>query len=212
MNFEFIAIEGPIGVGKTSLARRLSQDLNAELILEQAGENPFLELFYSDPARGALPTQLHFLLQRANQLQNLRQSSLFHAVRVSDYMLEKDRLFAHLTLNIHELRLYQDLYKRLFSDVIQPDLIIYLQAPVPVLLDRIKKRGIMYEQSIDGDYLRQLIDLYTDFFFAYDKGPLLTVNAGEIDLVNNDEDYATLLDKILSIKSGRHYFNPVPTL
>ncbi len=206
----YIAIEGPIGVGKTSLARRLAESLDCDLVLERAEENPFLERFYRDPAAGALPTQLFFLFQRARQVQEMRQADLFASGRVADFLLQKDRIFAQLTLPDEEYRLYEQVYKTLAIDAPKPDLVVYLQAPVEVLVERVRRRGIGYEQTIRPDYLGRLADAYMDFFHRYDEGALLIVNAAAIDLVNNARDYEGLLERILRVEGGRHYFNPAP--
>lgn len=206
----YIVVEGPIGVGKTSLARRLAESFGSELLLEQAEENPFLERFYRDPRGAALPTQLFFLFQRARQIQALRQGDMFRPVRVADFLVEKDRLFARLTLDDEELRLYDQVYERLTIEAPKPDLVIYLQAPVEVLQERIARRGIPYERHMDSDYLQRLVDAYTHFFYHYDAAPLLIVNAAEIDLVGREEDYTLLLERVRAIRRGRHYFNPAP--
>jgi deoxyguanosine kinase len=205
---KFIVVEGPIGVGKTSLAKRLSESFGSDLLLEQAQENPFLEKFYRNPGYGAFPTQLFFLFQRARQMAELRQGDMFQPVRVSDFLLDKDRLFAQLNLDKDEYLLYEQVYQRLAIDAPRPDLVIYLQASVDVLLSRITQRGIDYEQAIRRDYLERLMDSYARFFHAYDRSPLLIVNAGEIDLVRNQSDYEQLFDVICSVDAGRHYFNP----
>lgn len=207
---EFIVVEGPIGVGKTSLARRLAETLNGVSALEGADENPFLPRFYEDPRAAALPTQLFFLFQRARQMQEMRQADIFQPARVADFLLEKDRLFARLNLDDDELRLYEQVYENLAVEAPEPDLVVYLQAPVEVLLKRIARRGIDYEQRIEADYLARLSEAYTRFFHNYDRAPLLIVNAAEIDLVHGDHGYELLLERIASIRSGRHYFNPVP--
>ena len=206
----YIVVEGPIGVGKTSLARRLAESFGSELLLEGAAENPFLERFYRNPREGALSTQLFFLLQRARQLQDLRQGDMFRPVRVADFLMEKDQLFARLTLDDQEYKLYEQVYDHLTLDAPQPDLVIYLQAPVDVLLARIAKRGIRYEQHVDTAYLERLSQAYARFFHDYDAAPLLIVNAAHIDLVSGDADYRALLAQIERIRSGRHYFNPLP--
>ncbi|HUG98337.1 MAG TPA: deoxynucleoside kinase [Gammaproteobacteria bacterium] len=206
----YIAIEGPIGVGKTSLALRLAETLQFELVLERAEENPFLERFYRDPVANALPTQLHFLFQRARQAQEMRQADLFAGGRVADFLLEKDRIFARLTLPDEEYRLYEQVYQGLALDAPTPDLVIYLQAPVDVLLDRVQRRGIPYEQSVRVDYLRRLSEAYMDFFHRYDAGPLLIVNAALIDPVRRDDDYRDLLARIHAMEGGRQYYNPAP--
>jgi deoxyguanosine kinase len=205
----FIVVEGPIGVGKTSLAKRLAASFGSELILEQAEENPFLERFYRNPRAAALQTQLFFLFQRTRQLEDIRQHDLFEAVRVADYLLDKDRLFASLTLDDEELALYEKIYERLAIDTPVPDLVIYLQAPIDVLLERISRRGIRYEQQIDRSYLEKLAEGYAQFFHNYDASPLLIVNAAQVDFVNSDHDYAQLFAQIGRIRRGRHYFNPL---
>ncbi len=208
----FIVVEGPIGVGKTTLARRLADTFGSELLLEGAEENPFLERFYQNPRDAALPTQMFFLFQRARQMQELRQADMFEPVRVSDFMLEKDRLFAELTLDADELRLYEQAYAHVTLDAPQPDLVIYLQAPVDVLMQRVARRGRRGEEHIVADYLHSVSDAYARFFYDYAQAPLLIVNAAEIDLAESDEDYITLLEQIRSVKSGRHYFNPIPSM
>lgn len=205
----YIVIEGPIGVGKTSLARRLAASLGAETVLEQADQNPFLERFYRNPKAGALPAQLYFLFQRAQQLASLRQDDLFATQRVADYLLAKDRLFAQLTLDADEFALYEQVHAKLAIDAPRPDLVVYLQAPVPVLLDRIARRGIGHEGQISAAYLERLNAAYAQFFLDYDSSPLLIVNAAAIDPVNNEADYQELLGAMARMKSGRLYYNPL---
>ena len=206
---EYIVVEGPMGVGKSSLARRLAKQFNADKLFEQPEENPFLERFYRSREKYALPTQLHFLFQRCQQMKTLQQRDLFHSSVVGDFLLEKDRLFAQLNLDADELHLYDQIYKQMSPELPRPDLVIYLQAPVSVLIQRIRRRGIDAEQDIDGDYLKSLCDIYSHFFHSYMRSPLLVVNAESINYVDNDDDYTMLLNHILSIKSGRHYFNPI---
>jgi deoxyguanosine kinase len=204
----YIVIEGPIGVGKTSLARRVSQSLNAQLVLEHADQNPFLERFYRSPRAAAFATQLFFLFQRARQMEEVRQEDLFGAVRVADYLMEKDRLFARVTLDEAEYALYEKVYERVVVNAPKPDLVVYLQAPVDVLLDRIARRGIRYEQGIDKTYLERLTQAYARFFHGYDAAPLLIVNAASIDPVASEADYQLLFAEIARARRGRHFFNP----
>lgn len=208
----YIAVEGPIGVGKTSLAKRLAQTFNYDIVLEKPEENPFLERFYRNPRQYALSTQLFFLFQRAQQLQDLKQDDLFEPVRVADFLIDKDRLFAHQNLDPDEFVLYENVYRHLTVHAPVPDLVIYLQAPTHVLLSRIQKRGIPAEQAIEADYLDRLNAAYTSFFHYYDQSPLLIVNSTDIDLVGRDEDYQQLVDRILQAPQGVHYFNPSPAL
>jgi deoxyadenosine/deoxycytidine kinase len=205
----YIVIEGPIGVGKTSLARRLADSFESDLLLEGADENPFLERFYQDPRSGALPAQLFFLFQRARQIESMRQADMFQPVRVADFLIEKDRLFAELTLDAEELKLYEQVYEHVTMDAPVPELVIYLQAPEDVLLKRIARRGIKYERKIDAEYLRNLSEAYSRMFLNYDAAPLLIVNAAHINLVDNDRDYEALLEQIHETRTGRHYFNPM---
>ena len=205
----FIVVEGPIGVGKTALAKRLADSMSAELVLEEVSENPFLERFYRDGSSAALPAQMFFLFARARQLENLRQSDLFTDVRIADYIFAKDRLFAELNLDRDELALYEKVLDKLAVEPPVPDLVIYLQASVDALLGRIARRGIPYECMIERRYLERLTDSYARFFHAYDEGPLLIVNASQIDPIHNEADYQQLFQQIQSTTGGRHFFNPV---
>ena len=206
----YLVVEGPIGVGKTSLAKRLAETFGGEPLLERAADNPFLERFYRDPRSVALPTQLSFLFQRARQLQQLRQGDIFTLLRVVDFMLEKDRLFAQLNLDDDELALYEQVYQHFTLDAPAPDLVVYLQAPVEVLMQRVVRRGVGYERFIQRDYLERIADAYARFFHHYARSPLLIVNASDINLVDSAEDYGLLVQEIRRVKSGRHYFNPRP--
>lgn len=204
----FIAVEGNIGVGKTTLAKKLAATFNYDTLLEQPETNPFLERFYRDPKSAALPTQLHFLLERSQQIQALRQDDLFKPVRVADFLIEKDQLFAEVTLDADELALYQQVYQHLTLQAPKPDLVVYLQAPLNVLQERIRTRGIAAERAIGNEYLATLNEAYTNFFHYYDEAPLLIVNSEEIDIVDRPEDYCQLVEYMLTITSGRHYYNP----
>ncbi len=204
----YIAVEGPIGAGKTSLAKKLAETFNSQVLLEGPHQNPFLERFYQNPRQAALATQLFFLFQRAHQIQDLRQTDLFDQLRVADFLIEKDRLFAELNLDEDELNLYNATCNQLSIDAQTPDLVIYLQAPVDILLQRIQQRGIIAEQQIEPTYLEQLNEAYSRFFHFYDDAPLLIVNVSQIDLVHDQQAYLQLVDYLLNINSGRHYFNP----
>lgn len=208
----YIAVEGPIGVGKTSFAKKLADTFNYEVILEAPEVNPFIERFYQNRRQAALQTQLFFLFERVRQLEEMRQADMFEPVRVADFLLEKDRLFAELNLDADELRLYENIYAHLAVDAPGPDLVVYLQAPAGVLAERIAQRGVRYEQNIERSYLTALNDAYTRFFHFYDKAPLLIVNTEDIDLVHNESDYEDLLRFLLTVKRGRHYYNPRPSI
>ena len=205
----YIAIEGPIGVGKTALARRLADSLSADLVLEEVEENPFLERFYRDGRSAALPAQMFFLFARARQIEDLRQSDLFSSVRISDYLFTRDRLFAELNLDAEELKLYDQIADNLAVDAPVPDLVIYLQASVDALMQRLMRRNASLDRYVDRSYLEKLTDAYARFFHSYDDGPLLIVNASQIDPVNNDADYEQLFRQIERTTGGRHFFNPV---
>ncbi|MEX1033678.1 MAG: deoxynucleoside kinase [Cellvibrionaceae bacterium] len=204
----YIAVEGPIGVGKTTLAKNLAKTFGYETLLESTDNNPFLERFYQDQRASALPTQLHFLFQRAKQLQELRQGDMFEPVRIADFLMEKDQLFAQVTLDDDEFRLYQQVYDQLTIDTTTPDIVIFLQAPIETLMERIRKRGNPAEKHIDLNYLTALNEAYTKFFHYYDRSPLLMVNSADIDLVDNPKHYKQFVEYLLNTKSGRHYYNP----
>ena len=204
----YIAVEGPIGVGKTSLSKRLAESFNYELLLEKSEENPFLDRFYEEPKQHALSTQLFFLLQRAQQLQELRQEDMFQPLRIADWLIDKDRLFAKENLDSDEYALYVNVFKHLTVDAPIPNLVIYLQAPTEILIDRIQKRGIPAEQFIEREYIENLSAAYTQFFHYYTKSPLLIINTSEINLVSDDEDYQHLVEYIASNPTGTNFLNP----
>ena len=204
----YVVVEGTIGVGKTSLAKRLAESFNASLVLEEAKDNPFLDRFYRNPQQGALPAQLFFLFQRAKQLEVLNQQDLFASTHVADYLFDKDRLFAGVNLDADELALYEKVYSRFSLEMPTPDLVIYLQAPTDVLLERIARRGIDYEQQIERSYLEKLNAAYASFFHDYRAAPLLIVNAAQADFINREQDYQQLLTELERLQPGRQYFNP----
>ena len=209
---KYIAVEGPIGVGKTTLARKIAQTFNRPLLLEPAEENPFLDRYYREGKRHALSTQLYFLLHRARQIADISADDLLEPSLVADFLIEKDELFARLTLDENEYALYRQIHDSLELNAPTPDLVIYLQAPAQVLMTRIRRRGIRYEADIRLDYLEALIDTYTEFFHFYNAAPLLVVNATEIDIANNADHFDALLEQILCMDGLRQYFNPHPTL
>ena len=204
----YIAVEGPIGVGKTTLARRIADTFDYDLLLEEAELNPFLERFYQNRQQTALATQLFFLFQRVQKITELKQRDMFDQDRVADFVLEKDPLFARVNLEPDEFALYEKVFSKMRVDAPVPDLVIYLQASPDRLMERIDRRGIDAERLIDRQYLEQLNEVYSEFFLYYDAAPLLIVNANEIDLAQGDRDYEQLVDYMLNIKKGRHYFNP----
>ena len=207
-NLNYVAIEGAIGVGKTSLAKLLSDRLGAKLVLEKFEENPFLFKFYDDPGRFAFQTQLFFLLQRYQQQQELRQVDMFHNLLISDYMFIKDRLFASLNLDEKEMNLYDIIANMLERNVINPDLIIYLQADTSTLMKNIAKRGREFEANISYDYINALYEIYTEYFFRYNETPLVIINTNHIDFVNNSADLNLVIDYIRQPVTGTKFFNP----
>ena len=209
-HLNYVVVEGPIGVGKTTLATRLADHLEADTLLEAPEENPFLERFYAEGKAMALPTQLYFLFQRVKQFESLKQADLFSPRLVADFMVQKDALFAELTLDRDELSLYEQVYDNVTLEAPAPDLVIYLQASVDTLLERIKKRDRKEEGAIDEAYLEKLGEAYTRFFLFYEDSPLLIVNADGLNLAESDEDFALLLQRIEECRSGIHYFNPTP--
>lgn len=205
----YIAIEGAIGVGKTSLAKILAQKFGSRLIQEEVSNNPFLDRFYEDRRKYAFQTQLFFLLSRYRQQRELAQGDLFETGIVSDYMLAKDKIFAYLNLEDDEISLYEMVYRLLVPTVPRPDLVIYLQARPEVLLSRIRKRGVEYERNISLDYLRMLSDAYNEYFFHYNETPLLVVGTSEIDFVESPRDLEQLLREVKSVKRGTQHFIPL---
>ena len=207
----YIVVEGPIGVGKTTLTRALSRRFGGRTVFEIVEENPFLASFYQDRNKFAFQTQLFFLLSRFRQQQELFQQDLFSQVTVSDYLFAKDRIFASITLDPNELALYERVYEHLGPRVLKPDLVIYLQARLDVLLARIKKRGREFERKFDPEYLTTLCRSYNDFFFHYNETPLLVVNTSDIDFVNNAGDLENLLTAVRRMRKGTQYYNPLGT-
>lgn len=207
MKHRHIVVEGPIGCGKTSLARRLAQRLNASMVLEDAKANPFLPLFYRDMRRHALPTQLFFLFQRVAQLESLKQPDLFETPIVADFTLAKDPLFARLTLDDAEYQLYNKIYAHVKPQAPVPDLVIYLQASIETLVHRVRKRGDPIEAGIDDDYLRRLSDAYTRYFYDYTDSPLLIVNSERLNFVDKAEHFDLLVERVTTMRGGREFFN-----
>jgi deoxyadenosine/deoxycytidine kinase len=205
----YLAIEGPIGVGKSSLATRLAERMGARLVLERVEENPFLADFYRDRGRFAFQTQIFFLLSRYRQQQEVAQQELFDRVTVADYIFAKDRIFASLTLDEAEFALYSEIYNLLRGRLPKPDVAIYLQASTEVLQERIARRGVAFERNFDKDYLERLVGAYNYFFFHYQATPLLVVNTNEVDFINSKEDFERLLKKIETHDKGTEYFVPL---
>ncbi len=209
INPRYIAIEGAIGVGKTSLAKILANQFGWRLVQEEVGHNPFLERFYENPRKFAFQTQLFFLLSRYRQQRELAQGNLFEKGVVSDYVLAKDKIFALINLEDDEIALYDSIYRLLLPTVPRPDLVIYLQARPEVLLSRVRKRGVEYERNISLDYLRVLSDAYNEYFFHYNETPLLVVNTSEIDFVESPRDLEHLVREVKSVKRGMHHYIPL---
>jgi deoxyguanosine kinase len=203
----YIVVEGPIGAGKTSLARRLADHFRKDLLLEEPDANPFLPRFYEDPKRHALATQLFFLFQRIQQLDGLKQIDLFEQGKVADFLLDKDPLFARLTLSDDELHLYQQIYDQLMPQVPTPDLVIYLQASAETLIERVRRRGVNYERSISEQYLVRLADAYSRYFYQFNAAPLLIVNSEHLNFVDDDADFALLLRRITEMRGPREFFS-----
>ena len=207
MKYQFIAIEGPIGVGKSTLAKKLAERFNAQFVQDTASSNPYLGDFYKDPASRAFHTQLHFLVSRLDVLTNPAVLDPTQPM-VADFLLDKDRLFAELTLDHTEWWLYSRLYDQQVADAARPDLVVYLQAPLERLIQRIERRGVPHEQRIDSNYLQQLSSLYERFFHSYSETPLLIVNTDDINLADNLQEVERLAVLISELEGGRHYFNP----
>lgn len=205
--YRYVVVAGPIGAGKTSLARLLAERFQAELMLENADANPFLARFYQDAARYALSTQLFFLFQRAAQVQDLKQMELFGRATVADFMLDKDQLFAQLNLGDEEYRLYQQIYTHLKTQTPTPDLMIYLQVAPEVLAERVRGRGVEYEEPVTLDYLARVADSYSRYFYHYDASPLLIVNSEHLNFVDQPQALDLLIERIGQMRGGREYFN-----
>ena len=205
--FKYIVVEGPIGAGKTSLTQKLADKLGATTLLENAHDNPFLPKFYQEPKRYALPTQLHFLFERSRQLRDLAQGDLFNSGTVSDFLLDKDMLFARLNLDDDEFALYQKVYADLAPQAPTPDLVIYLQATIDSLQERVRRRGVEFERGMAADYLRRLAASYSDFFHRYEAAPLLIVNSEHLNFANSDNDFDLLLERINKMRGPREFFS-----
>lgn len=205
--YRYIVVEGPIGAGKTSLTYKLAERLDADTLLENARDNPFLPRFYQEPKRYALPTQLHFLFDRTRQLRDLAQGDLFSAGTVSDFLIDKDMLFARMNLDDDEFELYQKVYADLTPQAPTPDLVIYLQAPIDTLLERVRRRGVEFERGMDAGYLQRLANSYSEFFHRYEAAPLLIVNTSNLNFAESEDDFELLLERISKMRGPREFFS-----
>lgn len=205
--YRYIVVEGPIGAGKTSLTYKLAERLDADTLLENARDNPFLPRFYQEPKRYALPTQLHFLFDRTRQLRDLAQGDLFSAGTVSDFLIDKDMLFARMNLDDDEFGLYQKVYADLAPQAPTPDLVIYLQAPIDALQERVRRRGIEFERGMDAGYLQRLANSYSEFFHRYEAAPLLIVNTSNLNFAEREDDFELLLERISKMRGPREFFS-----
>ena len=205
--YRYIVVEGPIGAGKTSLTHKLAERINADTLLENADDNPFLPRFYQEPKRYALPTQLHFLFDRTRQLRDLAQGDLFRTGTVSDFLIDKDMLFARLNLDDDEFELYQKVYADLAPQAPTPDLVIYLQAPIDALRERVHRRGVEFERGMDADYLQRLANSYSEFFHRYEAAPLLIVNTANLNFAQREDDFELLLERVDKMRGPREFFN-----
>ena len=205
--YRYVVVEGPIGAGKTSLARVMSERTGGRALLEEPDANPFLPGFYQDRARYALPTQLYFLFQRANQVRALSQTDLFAGPAIADFMLDKDHLFARLTLNDDEFALYRQVYAHLKPQAPVPDLVIYLQASVETLIERVRRRGVAYERDIPDEYLARLAETYARFFYQFDAAPVLIINSDNLNFVDQPGDFDLLLRRMAGMRGPREFFS-----
>ncbi|MHB1187668.1 deoxynucleoside kinase [Thiobacillus sp.] len=205
--YRYIVVEGPIGAGKTSLTYKLAERLEADTLLENAGDNPFLPRFYQEPKRYALPTQLHFLFDRTRQLRDLAQGDLFRGGTVSDFLIDKDMLFARLNLDDDEFELYQKVYADLAPQAPTPDLVIYLQAPIDALLERVRRRGVDFERGMDAGYLQRLANSYSEFFHRYEAAPLLIVNTSNLNFAQSEADFELLVERVSKMRGPREFFS-----
>ena len=205
--YRYVVVEGPIGAGKTSLTHKLAERLNADTLLENASDNPFLPRFYQEPKRYALPTQLHFLFDRTRQLRDLAQGDLFRGGTVSDFLIDKDMLFARMNLDDDEFELYQKVYADLAPQAPTPDLVIYLQAPIDALQERVRRRGVDFERGMDSGYLQRLANSYSEFFHRYEAAPLLIVNTSNLNFAESEADFELLVERVSKMRGPREFFS-----